>query len=293
MSLFPLPFFGAPVAVAGPVVVLENTTNGLVSLPAIAAGTGVETPTLLALVVVAFLAGIGITAIGPGGIFTTVGLAGLTALPASTVAGTVHVAYVFAGLLGSYVYFRSGELTGEGRQLTIVLSAASVLGATGGALVNTALPEGVFDLLLGGFCVLVGGIIAYRERQGLGPAFALDAETPGGRVAVAAIGFVVGLLGGLLGIGGPVIAVPALVISGTPMLVALAAAQVQSIVLSGTAAATYLAAGTVSPALAAVVGVPQLVGVVIGWGVAHRVPERQLKAVLAVVLVVIGPLLAF
>jgi uncharacterized membrane protein YfcA len=90
-----------------------------------------------------------------------------------------------------------------------------------------------------------------------------------------------------------VIAVPALVVGGTPMLVALAAAQVQSIVLSGTAAATYLAAGTVSPALAAVVGVPQLVGVIIGWGVAHRVPERQLKAVLAVVLVVIGPLLAF
>lgn len=245
----------------------------------------------VALVGIAFLAGVGITAIGPGGVFTTVALAGLTALPASTVAGTVHVTFVFTGLLGSFVYFRSGEFD-EGRELTLVLSVASVVGAVGGALANTALPEGAFDLLLGGFCVAVGAIIAYREFRGLGPAFALDANTAKGTLAIGAIGAVIGTLGGLLGIGGPVIAVPALVVCGTPMLVALAAAQVQSIVLSGTAAATYLAADAVSIPLAVLVGVPQLMGVVVGWRVAHRIPGRRLKVVLAVVLVGIGPLLA-
>lgn len=253
---------------------------------------GVGTTTALALVVIAFLAGIGITAIGPGGVFTTVALAGLTALPASTVAGTVHVTFVFTGLLGGFVYLRSGELLGEGRTLTIVLSGASALGAVGGALANAALPEGVFDLLLGGFCVAVGGVIAYRQRRGLGPVVVLDSGTTGGRAAIGSIGFVVGVLGGLLGIGGPVIAVPALVVCGTPMLIALAAAQAQSVVLSGTAAATYLAAGSVSVPLAVLVGVPQLVGVVVGWQVAHRVPSRRLKAVLAIALVAVGPLLA-
>jgi len=254
---------------------------------------GIEPTTALALVVVAFLAGIGITAIGPGGVFTTAALAGLTALPASVVAGTVHMTFVFTGVLGSFVYFRSGELVDDGRTLTVVLSVASVAGAVGGALLNTSLSETVFDLLLGGFCVVVGAVIAYREFRGLGPAIALDSGTIGGKLAIGAIGFAIGLLGGLLGIGGPVIAVPALVLCGTPMLVALAAAQVQSVVLSGTAATAYLAAGSVSPPLAVFVGVPQLLGVVVGWRVAHRVPSRRLKAALAVALVAIGPVLAF
>lgn len=254
-------------------------------------GTPIETSVLVALVVIAFFAGVGITAIGPGGVFTTVALAGLTTLPASTVAGTVHVTFVLTGLLGTLVYHRSGELVDEGRELTVVLSVTSAVGAIGGALVNTTLPEGAFDLLLGGFCVVIGGVIAYRERRGLGPAMALDASTTEGRVVVGLIGLGIGVLGGLLGIGGPVIAVPALVVCGTPMLVALAAAQVQSVVLSGTAAATYLAAGTVSLPLVVLVGTPQLVGVLVGWRVAHRIPARRLKAALAVVLVSVGPLL--
>lgn len=196
--------------------------------------------------------------------------------------------FIFTGVLGSLVYFRSGELAGEGRALTVVLSIASTVGAVCGALVNTALPEVAFDFLLGGFCVLVGGIIAYREFRGLGPAVALDVRTTRGRLAITLIGLVVGALGGLLGIGGPVVTVLALVVCGTPMLVALAAAQVQSIVLSGTAAATYLAADAVSGPLAVLVGVPQLVG----WRVAHRVPTRRLKVTLSVVLVAVGPLLA-
>lgn len=276
-----------------PAVTIPAIALPTIGLPAATFGAmGIDTTTLVVLVVIAFLAGIGITAIGPGGVFTTVALAGLTALPASTVAGTVHVTFVFTGVLGSAVYFRSGELRGEGRTLTAVLSAASAVGAVGGALVNTSLSGNVFDLLLGGFCVAVGAIIAYRERRELGAAISLDPGTMSGKLTIGVIGFAIGVLGGLLGIGGPVIAVPALVVCGTPMLVALAAAQVQSIVLSGTATATYLAAGAVSPSLALLVGVPQLAGVVVGWRIAHRVPSRRLKAVLAVVLVAIGPLLA-
>lgn len=44
-------------------------------------GLPVGIDVLVSLVIVAFLAGIGITAIGPGGVFTTVALAGLTVLP--------------------------------------------------------------------------------------------------------------------------------------------------------------------------------------------------------------------
>jgi hypothetical protein len=76
------------------------------------------------------------------------------------------------------------------------------------------------------------------------------------------------------------------------LLAAVAAAQVQSVFVSGFAAAGYFARDAVSLPLAALVGVPELLGVLVGWRVAHRVPAVQLKRVLAVVLVCLGPYVA-
>ena len=58
------------------------------------------------------------------------------------------------------------------------------------------------------------------------------------------------------------------------------------------ATAGYLVRDAVSLELAVLVGVPELVGVVVGWRIAHVVDERRLKRLLAVVLVVVGPYLA-
>lgn len=245
------------------------------------------------LVAIALFAGVGITAIGPGGVFVTIALFALSPLSTAEIAGTASATFVATGLLGSLVYLQSGEFAqGYAREMAIVLSGTSIVGALAGSQLNLLLPEEVFGYLLSLFVACVGGVIVYRERVGLKPSNRLDAVPDRQRrILIGVIGFGIGVLGGLLGVGGPVVAVPALVILGVPMLVAVAVAQVQSVFISGFAAASYASAGAVSIPIALLVGVPQLVGVVAGWKVAHLVDPSRLRVILGIVLVGVAPLL--
>lgn len=250
-------------------------------------------PVSISLVGIAFLSGVGITTIGPGGIFVTIGLFSLTPIPSGTVAGTAHATFVATGLVGSAAYVQSGELkTGEARAVTLVLCLSSVFGALIGAYVNSFVPRTVFGLLLGVVAMTTGLTIVYRERRGLSPLYQLDATGQEGQVVLGVLGFVLGITSGLLGVGGPVIAVPALLLFGVPMLLALAVAQVQSIFIAAFATVGYLFQGSVSLPLAALVGLPLLAGVVVGWRVAHWVDPAKLKVTSGIALVVIGPYLA-
>jgi len=56
--------------------------------------------------------------------------------------------------------------------------------------------------------------------------------------------------------------------------------------------ATYLAQGTISWPLVALTGVPELIGVWIGWKIAHALPARPLKIALALTLIGLGPVLS-
>ena len=72
--------------------------------------SGLSATTLVLLAVFGVAAGVGITALGPGGVLATIGLFALTDLPPSTVAGTAIVTHVATGLLGTLAYLRSGQL---------------------------------------------------------------------------------------------------------------------------------------------------------------------------------------
>lgn len=247
-------------------------------------------PTLVAvLVVIALIAGVGITTVGPGGVFVTAALYGLTDLSSAVVAGTASATFVATGLVGSGAYVRSGELTtGPAREAAILLSTTGIVGALAGTRANLVIGDRLFGYLLAAFLAGVGCLLAYRELVGIEPG-GLPRETVGRRrAALAAVGGSIGVLGGMLGVGGPVVAVPALVALGMPMLRAVAVAQVQSIFLALFATIGYLTVGAVDVVMAVVVGVPQLVGVVLGWRVAHVVSARRLRIVLACVLVVVA-----
>jgi uncharacterized membrane protein YfcA len=245
------------------------------------------------LIVIAFLAGIGITTIGPGGIFLTIALYALTPLSPSTIAGTAQTMFIATGVVGTVAYVKSGELTNDTNlTLTAVLSLTSIIGALVGSLVNAHLSRAVFGLLLGTLASLTGLIILYRERRGFMPLCALDSDTTRGRLWLAVLGFVLGGFSGLLGVGGPVLAVPALVLVGVPMLYALAVAQVQSIFIAVFASVGYFAQGAISVPLAVLIGIPLVVGVVAGWRIAHFIDPNRLKAALGGVLLLVGPYFA-
>jgi uncharacterized membrane protein YfcA len=247
---------------------------------------------IAALVVIAFGSGIGITAIGPGGVFLTIALYALTPLPPSTIAGTAQLLFIVTGLIAALAYVRSGELTRESAPTAALLSGGSIGGALFGAWLNGFVSRELFGLLLGVLAGTTGLIILYRERRSLDAIVTLNPMTLSGAVSYVVLGFALGGFSGLLGVGGPIIAVPALVVIGTPMLLAVAIAQIQSVFISSFAVLGYLSKDAVSLSLAAIVGIPLFVGVIVGWLVAHRIDPRRLKALLAIVLLIVAPYLA-
>ncbi len=241
------------------------------------------------LVAIALVGGVCITTIGPGGIFVTIALFVLLDLDPSTVAGTASATFIATGVVGSLAYLRSGQLSGPGaRRAALLLSLASVVGAFGGAQLNTVLDARVFGMLLGGFVLLTGLIIVVRQRMGLATVDKFDLDSTKGGFAMVAVGLAVGLPGGLLGVGGPVLAVPLMVVLGVPMLVGVALAQVQSIFISAFATFGYALHGAIDWSLAVLVGIPLLIGTVLGWYLAQRINPNRLKLGLAAVLVALG-----
>ncbi len=242
----------------------------------------------LVLILVALIAGVGITAIGPGGILLTISLHALTALPPPVVAGTASATFVVAGILGSATYLRSGELARlANRRLALWLSLSSMLGAVVGALVNPLFSRGQFGALLGLATILAGAVVLAQRVWGR-PEAGADSATPVRAMGMVMLGVGLGFACALLGVGGPVFAVPALVLLGVPMLSAVAVAQVQSIFIAAFATAGYAVQGAVDWRLGVLVGIPLLIGVVGGWWVARRTDPSRLKIFLGVVLVAVG-----
>ena len=246
---------------------------------------------LVKLFLISLAAGIGITAIGPGGVFMTIGLYAFTALPPAAVAGTAIVTHVGTGLVGSAAYLRSGQLRERAtRRLALIISAAALLGVPLGMAANAHVSKHGFGVLLGLFTASIGVMVWYRQRSAPHAVEALHPTLPA--AAAVAVGLGVATASSLFGLGGPMVSVPLLLALKVPVLAALAAAQAQSVVGSVIGATGYGLRGAIDWPLAAFIAVPQIAGVLLGWKVAHSVPTRQLRYALAGVLVALAPYLA-
>ncbi|MFF1354806.1 sulfite exporter TauE/SafE family protein [Streptomyces sp. NPDC058297] len=249
----------------------------------------VLTLTLLALFGLA--GGIGITAVGPGGVLPTIGMFLLTGLSPAGVAGTAIATHVATGALGTAAYTRSGQLRDAAtRRTATVLAVAALLGTPLGVQLNTLVSGRGFGILLACAVTVTGVLVWVRERRA-GAAGSESVSVPLTRIAL--VGFGVAVAAGLFGLGGPMLSVPLLVVCGLPVLSALAAAQAQSVVIAAIGTLGYVLHGSVDWRLAALVGVPELVGVIVGWKIAHAVPARRLKYALVGTLLALAPYLAF
>lgn len=246
------------------------------------------------LATISFLAGVGITTIGPGGIFLTIALYALLTLSPGQVAGTASATFVASSIIGLAVYFKSGELhLSDSPRLALLITLGSVIGAFVGPRLNALLSLELFGALLGLMTVATGAIIVIQTRNGLEGRYRLDARSRFGILVLLALGFGIGVSGALLGVGGPVLAVPALVVLGFPMLLSVAVAQVQALFISGFATLGYALQGEVLWMLALIVGVPQVFGAIGGWWIAHRIEPARLRFALGGVLVAIGAVIPF
>jgi uncharacterized membrane protein YfcA len=108
---------------------------------------------------------------------------------------------------------------------------------------------------------------------------------------VIGVGLGVSVASGIVGIGGPMLTVPLLIALGVPVLESLASAQAQSIVIATVGTVGYAVHGAIDWPLAALVGIPELAGVLLGWKIAHSLPTRRLKYALVTVLGALAPYL--
>jgi uncharacterized protein len=142
-------------------------------------------------------------------------------------------------------------------------------------------------VLLGILTAAIGVLVCYRQWRGAGgaPRAETDATRHGlSDIKAALIGLCVGAAASLFGIGGPMLCVP--------LLPALAAAQAQSVVGSGLGAIGYAVQGAIDWPMAVFIAIPQMLGVIVGWKIAHAVPARGLAFALAFALIGLAPYLA-
>jgi uncharacterized membrane protein YfcA len=264
-------------------------------------------------------AGVGVTAVGPGGVLVTVGLFLASGLSPGQVAGTAIVTHLTAGGLGSLAYHRSGQLRhAETRRVALVLGITAAAGTPVGVYLNSVASGQLFGILLSAFLVIVALLVWFRAVRGsagstgagstgtgstgsstgssAGSAWSTGAAElagPGGEThprhgltLLTCLGLGVAIVGGMFGVGGPLLTVPLLVLAGTPVLSALGAAQVQSVVVASVGTLSYLTRGTIDWRLSLVTGIPELAGALVGWKIAHAVPSRTLRRVMIAALLI-------
>ncbi|MBU3067757.1 sulfite exporter TauE/SafE family protein [Nocardia sp. NEAU-G5] len=240
--------------------------------------------------VLGFVAGVGVTALGPGGVLVTIGLFAFTNLSPAQIAGTAMVTNITTGVLAAAAYTRSGQLRDRStRRTALILAATAVIGAPLGVVINKGVSSQAFGILLGAFVAAVAALVWYRDRHS-----PVDtSHRHPSPITVVALGFGVATASGLVGVGGPVLAVPLLIALDVPVLSAIAAAQVQSVAIAGIGTLGYFAVGVIDWRLAAVIAIPELAGALLGWIVARALPIRTLKYTLVVSLLGLAPYLIF
>jgi len=193
-------------------------------------------------------------------------------------------------------------------RLGMVLEVATAAGGLAGGITAQLLAPSTLQLIFAGMAVGVAAIMAARPDEVALPATE-DPGPLGGRYVDTATGailtyrvdrlsvglfasFLAGNLSTLLGIGGGIIKVPALVTwCGVPMRVAAATSAFMIGVTATSGAVIYWGNGDLSPALAASAVIGTHLGSTLGLRFSGRARARNLRRLLAAVLIVVAVLM--
>ena len=237
---------------------------------------------LAALGVLVFAIGVSLGLSGIGGFLIPPLLVALAGLETRVAVADALISFVPSGLLGAVLSRRSQPFS---RSLTIALCLGTVPGVLAGRELSLALSQGALQDILAVAVILAALLLLFVRPHEPGRRRRIDGRL--GLWAVAAIGFVGGALTVLAGVGGPLVAVPALVLLGVAAATAVAAALVASVV--GSALGALALAPSIDnfhwPVLSLVIAA-QLAGVAAGVWLRARVPAQRLPQLVAAVALV-------
>ena len=268
-------------------------------------------------VVLGFSVGVltGLFGVG-GGFLLTPALKALFGVPYPVAVGTDLVQIFLTGTVSAYRHRRAGNVE---LRLGLVLGVGAVAGAEVGLRVQNALESigevsvsgtGVtlLDLVLGGlFVVLLASVAAMiwretRVRRGEGvdtgvaralrriPLRPIMALPRSGLTGISAwvpltMGFGVGILTGLMGVGGGFINFPLLIyVLGVPTHLAIGTSAVQVVLASGYGAIRHGGQGHVEIVLVLLLTAGSVLGVLLGVRLARRFRGPRIRRLFAAVL---------
>jgi uncharacterized membrane protein YfcA len=214
----------------------------------------------------------------------------------------ISLAVVFLNALsGSIAYGRMHRID---YRSGLVMAAAAVPGAAVGAITTAHLPRGAFDLVLGGLMLAVSVFLIWRPQ----PAAPRAPAPSGGRIptpawagtnrfgtysarTAVAVSFMVGFISSMLGVGGGIIHVPAMVhLLGFPVHVATATSHFILALTALTGTGVHFAQTDMMAGINRIVGlgIGAVVGAQVGAAISTRIHGNWIIRGLAVVLGLVG-----
>ncbi len=233
---------------------------------------------------IGFLAGLfgGLIGVG-GGIIMIPLMVGVLKLDQHKAHGTSLVALVFTGISGAIAYGIKGTIDVSASGL---IAATAIVTVGAGAHFAHSLPEWKLKRSFGGFLVLVSMLLLIKPYlphiQGM--------ETGWPKVVVLLLtGVFTGFLSGMMGVGGGMIMIPAMVLLAGFMQHTAQGSSLLTMVPAGAVGAfTHWRLGNVRTNLLSGLVPGILIGTFLGGMVAHVLSEGTLRVVFAIVLIQTG-----
>jgi len=182
-----------------------------------------------------------------------------------------------AGAFGSYLRGTLPLATG------LVVGVAATVGALIGGFAGARLADSTHMRMLGSVMLVAAVLMFWRPVTATAPAARRSLPV------LLLLGFPLGVLTGLIGVGGGFLIVPALVIiARLPMREAAGASLVVMAMAAASGLAGYLGHTPLALSFILPFALVTAVGAIAGGTVAHYLPQRRLQQAFAVVLVVLG-----
>lgn len=240
------------------------------------------------LILISLSIGAMVGAAGVGGFLMPMALTLITSLSLHEGTATSLFTFIFIGLAGTIYFQHKGSINWS---LVWPICAGAAVTGFAGAWVGSLLSPIILSLVLATLIIIAGAYTFFSSAYNV--IFKLPQGGKKEWVTLATIGAVTGFLSGMTGIGGPALSVPLMVLFGFSILTAIGVGQVLQIVgaLSGTIA--NLQMGTIDFGLASFICVFEIVGVLLGAYLLHRMDSALIKKMVGTLCLVAGFALIF